>query len=119
MRLTMTVVGLFEKGDVMGKGLSIPLNEKGVSEYDYGVLESENLIFIEFPECEVNDLFNSGTVDIINEQYRLGIDDYESTLIPKDVLGDVISHISESKYPVFYKALKIAAEKGEFLALDL
>ena len=101
------------------KGLSIPLNQKGAEEFDHGVLESENLIYIDFPDEEVDRLFDDNVVEDINNAFDLAIDDYESRQISKEKIKGVMNMVSENKYPVFYKALTIANKQGLFLSVDL
>ena len=101
------------------KALSIPLNQIGVEDYENGVLESPNLICFVFPDSEVDNLFDEGVIENINEECGLGIDDYESTIISKTDLESILIYISKNKYPIFHKAITIALDKGEFLALDL
>lgn len=101
------------------KGLSIPLNQTGIEEFDCGVLKSDNLVYIDFPDEEVDRLFDDDVIDKINNSCDLGIDDYESRQIPKDKLAMVISMVDSQKYPIFYRALGMALEKGEFLSVDL
>ena len=100
-------------------GFSIPLNEKGVTEYDYGVDSSENLVLIELPYKERNALFLDGVFDMVNEACDTYIDDYESRIIPADKVGTAIKLVSKRSYPTFYAALEMAIKYKSFCSVDL
>lgn len=88
----------------------------GEKEYENGVEESENLISLTIPENEfvaVWDVFET-----INDHFGLLIDDFESEIIPAEMIHDVITLVSKEKYPVFYDALITAQKYDTYLAFD-
>ncbi len=100
-------------------GFSIPLNEKGVTEYDYGVDSSENLALIELPFDERTALFLDGVFDRVNEACGICIEDYERCTIPEDEVRTAIKYVDKSVYPTFYAALEMAIKYKSFCAIDL
>ena len=56
--------------------------------------------------------------ETINDRFGLLIDDFESEIIPAEVIHDVITLVSKEKYPVFYDALMQAQKYNAYLALD-
>lgn len=56
--------------------------------------------------------------ETINDRFDLLIDDFESEIIPAEVIHDVITLVSKEKYPVFYDTLMQAQKYNAYLALD-
>ena len=102
--------------DMANKWLTIPKNEVGMEEYENGIEGSENIISFTIPENEFNALWD--VFDSINEKYDLLIDDFESEIIPAEIINDVIELVSKEKFPTFYEALILAEKYNSFLALD-
>ena len=100
----------------MNKWITIPKNEMGEKEYEHGVEESENLISFTIPENEFATLWD--VFETINKNIRLLIDDFESEIIPAEMIHDVITLVSKEKYPVFYDALITAQKYDTYLAFD-
>ncbi len=100
----------------MNKWITIPRNEMGEKEYEHGVEESENLISFTIPENEYITLWD--VFETINDRFGLLIDDFESEIIPAEMIHEVITLVSKEKYPVFYDALMQAQKYNAFLALD-
>ena len=71
----------------------------GEKEYEHGIEESENLISFTIPENEFAALWDA--FETINDRFDLLIDDFESEIIPTEVIHDVITLVSKEKYPVF------------------
>ncbi len=88
----------------------------GEKEYEHGVEESENLISFTIPENEFADLWD--VFETINDRFGLLIDDFESEIIPAEMIHDVITLVSKEKYPVFYDALITAQKYDTYLAFD-
>lgn len=102
----------------MDKWLTVPKNEKGIEEYDYGVDSSDNMFSVIIPPEEYHNLLVDGIFDAINENCETGIDDYESEIIPLEQIENAISCVSNTSYPTFYNALQKAKEYQSFLATD-
>ncbi len=101
---------------MMNKWITIPKNEMGEKEYENGVEESENLISLTIPENEFAALWD--VFETINDHFGLLIDDFESEIIPAEMIHDVITLVSKEKYPVFYDALITAQKYDTYLAFD-
>lgn len=86
----------------------------GEKEYENGVEESENLISLTIPENEFAALWD--VFETINDHFGLLIDDFESEIIPAEMIHDVITLVSKEKYPVFYDALITAQKYDTYLA---
>jgi len=98
--------------------LSVPLNEKGIEELEYGVEQSDNIKVIYLSDSEFEELYQSGGVfDRINEECDLMIDDFESETISNDKLGYCLS-IVENKHIKLMEALNLAKEYNTFVDLD-
>ena len=102
----------------MNKWLTVPKNEKGVEEYDYGINSSDNLFTFIIPPEEYSNLWVDGIFDKINENCELEIDDFESEIIPVEQIEKAIRCVSSSLYPTFYNALQLAEKYHSFLATD-
>lgn len=100
------------------KFISVPLNDIGEKEYDHGGENSPNLIVIELPEQEFTYLKNSSVFNMLNEDFGLMIDDYESEVIPLKALNKVSKNIDEKSAPIFSEAIHKAQEKQTFVGLD-
>ena len=88
----------------------------GEKEYEHGVEESENLISFTIPENEFITLWD--VFETINDHFGLLIDEFESEIIPAEMIHDVITLVSKEKYPVFYDALITAQKYDTYLAFD-
>jgi len=97
--------------------LTVPINEKGIEEYDHGIKNTENMIETILPEKEYVELEDSGIFEFINEKCDLLIDDYESEIIGADDLRKCINQIELHK-SVFLDAAYQAMKYTTFLALD-
>ena len=98
--------------------LTVPYNEQGITEYNSGVEESENLYTVELPENEFAALINP--FGAMNSECDLLIDDYESEEITADKLmkcRQIIANLKDN-IPVFFKAIEMAIEKNTMIALD-
>ena len=102
----------------MDKWLTVPKNEKGKEEYNYGTDNSDNLYTTIIPPEEYSILWKNGVFDTINENCGLGIDDYESEIIPAEQIEEAIKYVSDSLYPTLFEALQKAKQYGSFMALD-
>lgn len=56
--------------------------------------------------------------ETINDRLGLLIDDFESEIIPAEMIHEVITLVSKEKYPVLYDALMQAQKYNAYLALD-
>ena len=99
------------------KWLTVPINEKGIYEYDHGVQGTPNLHEYTLDAKEMDDLAEAGVFAYINDKCNLMIDDYESEIIPSESLKKCFEEIK--KYPgTFLKAAEDAIKQHTFLALD-
>jgi len=101
--------------------LTVPLNEKGKEDYDFGVEGGENTYECIMPEEEFSALDYSGILDRVSEMYRLDISEYESEIVGVDAAETMLQLIDENKVnvPTAKRALEMAIEKGTFIAFDL
>jgi len=97
--------------------LTVPINERGIEEYDHGIENTENMIEIMLPEKEYVELKESGIFEFINEKCDLLIDDYESEIIDADDLRKCITQIELHK-GIFLDHAYQAMKYKTFLALD-
>ena len=96
--------------------LTVPVNKKGIEEYDYGIEHTSNLLESSINEDEFNLLSSSGIFSYINSECNLMIDDYESETITASDLQRCMNVLA--KYPgAFLTAAKQAISHDTFLAL--
>jgi hypothetical protein len=98
--------------------LSVPINEQGVEEYDYGVEDTPNIKTFMLSEKEFNVLYYQGIFDNINNECELLIDDYESEVILRDYFEVCKRIIGNENVPVFSEALDLAIKYDTLLGLD-
>jgi hypothetical protein len=98
--------------------LSVPINEKGIEEYDYGVEDTSNIKTFMLSEREFDVLYHQGIFDSINEECELFIDDYESEVISKENFETCDKIIGNANVPVFSEALELAKKYDTLLGLD-
>jgi len=102
------------------KWLTVPLNQKGIEEYDVGISGTDNMKEFELSDAEFLELMVAGVFANINVQCKLLIDEYESEYIDGANI-DVAKAIIESapnKYGVMLEAITLAKEKGTALGID-
>ena len=97
--------------------LTVPLNEKGKEEYDFGYDHKDNLKNIVLSEDEFNHLAQSGVFNHINDMCGLMIDDYESEIISSSDLKKCLDELNDYEGD-FLRASKLAIQYNTFLALD-
>ena len=97
--------------------LTVPKNQPGMNEYDYGIEHTSNMIERVLGEEEFEALYNKYIFKRINDECGLMIDDYESEEISSDNLRKCIHFISEIP-GVFYEMAKIALKYDTVLYLD-
>lgn len=98
--------------------LSVPINDQGIEEYDYGVEDTPNIKTFMISEQEFDILYHQGIFDSINEECDLLIGDYESEIISVDHFEVCKKTIGNTNVPVFSEALELAIKYGTLLGLD-
>ena len=96
---------------------TVPLNDKGRKEYNYGIEHTENMAEFFLDEAEFNTLYDGGIFDAINAKCGKQIDDYESEEISASELVECTGLLSGFS-GTFMNAVNKAIEAGTFLALD-
>ena len=101
--------------------LIVPLNEKGLEEYDYCVEDTVNIAEKELPLSEYNVLVNQGIFSKFNEKFTLNISDYECEEIISENLDKAFEFVLPfaDKLPVFVSCLNLAIEKRTLLGINL
>ena len=97
--------------------ISVPLNEDGIKDYNYGE-ESNNIKVFKLKENEYSDIYKSGVFDEINIYCNLLIDDYEAEEIDNANLEIALNIAIRKKSRVLVKALELAIERNTFVGLD-
>lgn len=100
------------------KYVTVPKNQNGIVDYDYGRDNSPNVIFMELKKNEFDFLFDKKVAEQINEKYHLLIDDYKSEIIPFEAMDYVLELIDEFDMPVFKLAVGLAKYYETFIGLD-
>lgn len=106
----------------MGNSLIIvPINQQGVIDYETDLGKRENLKEFDFPEDEIDFLFNEWVVDVLNDTFGIRINEYEEEIIENEFLKETEKIVSKykEKIPVFYNALQLAIEKDTEVCLEL
>lgn len=101
--------------------LLVPLNDKGMEEYNFCIEDSKNILEKSLPISEYNLLVDNGIFDKFNEMFTLNISDYECEEIITENLtkaSEIIKPLAD-KLPVFVCCLNIAIEKGTLLGINL
>ncbi|MCI6191105.1 MAG: hypothetical protein MSA89_12250 [Clostridium sp.] len=98
--------------------ISVPLNEKGIEDYNYGKEDSNNIKVFELSENEFDNLYNNGIFDKINFECNLLIDDYESEEISGSNLEMALNIVKENKCDTLVKALELAIKYNTLVGLD-
>ena len=99
------------------KWLTVPLNEQGKIDENYGKQHTPNLAEFILDESEFDSLWDNDVFKLINSRCNLLIDDYESEEISADNLRKCID-IIELVPGKFREAALLAIEKDTYLALD-
>lgn len=99
----------------------VPLNEKGLEEYDYCIENTVNITEKELPLSEYNVLANQGIFSKLNEKFVLNLSDYECEEIYSENLKEVFDLVLPfvDDLPVFVSCLKLAIKKRTLLGFDL
>lgn len=98
--------------------ISVPLNEKGIKDYNYGKEDSDNIKVLELSENEFYDLYDNGIFDKINLKCNLLIDDYESEKISDSNLEIALNIVKENKCDILVRALELAIKYNTLVGLD-
>ncbi|MDD6488381.1 MAG: hypothetical protein PUG48_01005 [Clostridia bacterium] len=101
--------------------LLVPLNNKGMEEYNFCIEDTDNILEIDLPTAEYNLLISNNIFSKFNETFILNISDYECEEINTENLSkafEIIKPIAD-KLPVFVSCLNIAIEKGTLLGINL
>lgn len=98
--------------------ISVPLNEQGIEDYNYGKEESSNIKVFDLKEVEYNEIYKSGVFNEINNSCDLLIDDYESEEIKGNNLEIALNISKKNKCDILIKALELAIEKNTLVGLD-
>ena len=98
--------------------ITVPKNEKGYEEYNYGIEHTENMDEFKLTPEEYHELFKAGVFRILENTYKeLYIDDFESSKITTDQLKAVYHSINGVK-GVFLTAVDLAIKYGTCIYLD-
>lgn len=97
--------------------LTVPINNDGINDYEYGVEGSDNLAEFTLSDEEFTKLYKSGLFSRINKRCGLMIDDYESETISADNLKKCID-LLQGWRGTFRDACNMAMKHSTFLALD-
>lgn len=98
--------------------ISVPLNEKGIEDYNYGKEESINIKVFELNEIEYNNIDEAGVFNEINNSCDLLIDDYESEEISGKNLIIALDISIKNKCKILTQALELAIEMNTLVGLD-
>lgn len=98
--------------------ISVPLNQKGIEEYDYGQENSKNIKEYAIGENEFNKIDKTGIFDNINNSCDLLIDVYESEIIKEDNLKLALDIAKKMDIAILIEALELAMEKNTLVGLD-
>lgn len=103
------------------KFLIVPLNKKGLEEYNYCLENTENIIEKDLPSSEYNVLVNQGVFDRFNERFVLNISNYECEEIYFEDLDEAFDLVLPfvDDLPIFVSCLKLAIEKRTLLGINL
>ncbi len=98
--------------------ITVPKNQKGYEEYDYGIQHTENMDEFKLSPDEYHNLYKAGVFRILENTYKeLYIDDFESSTITADQLKAVYDAINVVP-GVFIKAVDLAIRYGTCVYLD-
>ena len=98
--------------------LTVPKNEKGYDEFNYGVEHTENMDEFKLSPDECQKLNKAGVFNILENTYEeLYIDDFESNTITAEQLKAVYNDINVVD-GVFIKAVDLAIKYGTCVYLD-
>lgn len=98
--------------------ISVPLNEKGIEDYNYGKENSDNIKLFKLSENEFDNLCNNGIFDKINFKCNLLIDDYESEEISASNLEIALNIVKKNKCNILVEALELAIKHNTLVGLD-
>ena len=97
----------------------IPKSRKGANAWEYGYYREKDMLTIEIPKYEIDqmfvrkehDIYNESFIDAMYREFGLLIDIYEEETIPYDILPKVIKFLKMNRdiydFPSFEKALYI------------
>lgn len=98
--------------------ITVPKNQKGYEEYDYGIEHTENMVEFTLPQEEFRQLQKSGVIRILEGTYKeLYIAESESNIITADQLKAVYNAINVIP-GVFMTAVDTAIKYGTCVYLD-
>ena len=98
--------------------ISVPLNQDGIEEYDFGKENSPNIKVYEIVEKEFDKIHETGIFDEINDSCELLIDVYESEEIKEENLKIALDIAKNNNCEVLIQALKLAIENNTLVGLD-
>ena len=101
--------------------ISVPKNKKGEEDCDYGYFDSEDIIDFDVSDEEFWALKMNGSIDEINIDCDLLIQDYETETIPVEKIARCMAIIREHGEFVngaFMSAFKHALNYGTFAQLE-
>lgn len=104
--------------DLANKFITIPKNEAGIELCEYGsIVEDDNIICYSMTQKRLDEIWETGIIDKINEECDLLIDDYESERIEGKNI-DKCLNILNGEFKELKEALKQAKEYNTFVDLD-
>ncbi|MDM8313138.1 hypothetical protein [Clostridium cadaveris] len=98
--------------------ISVPLNQDGIEEYDFGKEDSPNIKVYAIVEKEFDKIYETGIFDKINDSCDLLIDVYESEEIKEENLKIALGIAKNNNCEVLMQALELAIEKNTLVGLD-
>ena len=98
--------------------ITVPKNQKGYEEYDFGIEHTENMDEFKLSPEEYHKLLKAGVFRILENTYKeLYIDDFESATITVEQLKAVYNAINVVEGD-FLKAVDLAIKYGTCVYLD-
>lgn len=70
------------------RALLVPLNEKGINDFDHGIEDSKDCVCVDFPEKQYNAV--KQVLSGFSDEHHLMIDDYESAECDYKIFEDNI-----------------------------
>lgn len=100
--------------------LVVPINERGVLDYENDVSKVDNLTYFDFPNDEFDFLFREGIINKYNFDFDIMIDEHEEEIIQNQHLLKAREIVIPYKYnvPIFYQALELAIQRNTELCLE-
>lgn len=98
----------------------IPMNEKGVKNSNYGIMNDDEVITHEIPHSEFMEMYENNLLDLINSKIGTLLDYFELDIIPLNKCAETLEILRQYGYgdSLFAVALKEAMNYGTFVKCD-